>query len=519
MSIRPRRAGREAGPRPEARAAARAAGFSAPGPGVGDARLTEAIRGLLVRFPELSARGPAPSWLLPALLLLAFVVGFGAVLEPFATLGTAGLVLVAPFLGVTALRMAGAIEVLRHPSRRPLAAPRAPVMSARLPSYAVLVPLYDEPEVLPGLVSGLAAIDYPTDRLDIVLVLEARDRATRAAAERMALPAHMRIVLVPTGGPRTKPKALNYALAFVASEMVVVFDAEDRPERDQLRRVAAAFEGAGRDLACVQARLNVYNPAASFFTRQFALEYSALFDGFLPALERLGLPIPLGGTSNHLRLSVLREIGAWDPYNVTEDADLGIRLARMGYRTATVDSTTWEEAPTTFRIWLGQRTRWLKGWIQTFLVHMRQPGRLLDDLGPWQCLGVMLVMGGVLLSVLVYPLAAAALAAAWAMGFVRHWEAGSLGLVASLTLGAGILAPMLAAALAALRRRRAWLIAALPLMPIYWLLISVAGYRAMIELARRPFHWEKTRHGLASSRNGRRLPPPRKPQRRAGASR
>ena len=238
----------------------------------------------------------------------------------------------------------------------------------------------------------------------------------------------------------------------------------------------------------------------------------------LPALERLGLPIPLGGTSNHFRLAVLRKVGAWDPYNVTEDADLGIRLARMGYRTTTIASTTWEEAPTEGRIWLGQRTRWLKGWVQTWLVHMRQPGRLWAEVGTWQFLGLQLVMGGVLLSVLVHPVAVLALAMTWVLGgFDGVGLAGPgawLWLVALGNLVVGIAAPMLAAALAVVRRRRAWLLPAVLWMPVYWLVISVAGYRALIDLARRPFHWEKTRHGLGGPVAGRRnLPPPRKPRR------
>jgi cellulose synthase/poly-beta-1,6-N-acetylglucosamine synthase-like glycosyltransferase len=229
-----------------------------------------------------------------------FVLSFAVVLEPLGAWGGFGALLLAPLAGNTLLRFMAAVEVVRRPSiRRKLKRPRTP--DYRLPRYTVLVPMYDEPEVLPTLVYSLAALDYPSDRLDIVLVLEARDTATRSAAARLRLPRSMRILVVPTGGPQTKPKALNYALASARSDLVVVFDAEDRPEPDQLRIAAHAFSRGGPRLACVQARLNVYNPADSFWTRQFALEYSALFDGLLPALDRLRLPIPLGGTSNHFR--------------------------------------------------------------------------------------------------------------------------------------------------------------------------------------------------------------------------
>lgn len=245
-----------------------------------------------------------------------------------------------------------------------------------------------------------------------------------------------------------------------------------------------------------------------------------MFDGLLPALERLRLPIPLGGTSNHFRLDILRAVGAWDPYNVTEDADLGIRLARMGYRTGTIASTTWEEAPNRRKVWLGQRTRWLKGWMQTWLVHMRHPWRLLMEVGPWQFLGLQVVMGGVLLSVLVFPVAGVAVVLTWvAGGFSRlgsePFEAW-IWAIALANLVLGTAAPMVAAALAVFRRGRFRLLASVPWMPIYWLLISVAGYRALLDLVRRPFYWEKTRHGLGGGkgiRQQRALPPPLKPTR------
>jgi cellulose synthase/poly-beta-1,6-N-acetylglucosamine synthase-like glycosyltransferase len=185
------------------------------------------------------------------------------------------------------------------------------------------------------------------------------------------LDAHMQVLVVPEGAPRTKPRATQYALQFARGEYVVVYDAEDAPEPDQLRRALAALRAGGERLGCLQAQLNIYNSDATWFTRQFTVEYTALFDCILPTLERLRLPVPLGGTSNHFPRAVLDAVGGWDPYNVTEDADLGIRLARAGWHVGVLNSTTWEEAPPTFRIWKGQRTRWLKGWMQ--------PHRLVDD--------------------------------------------------------------------------------------------------------------------------------------------
>ncbi len=287
------------------------------------------------------------------------------------------------------------------PTRRGPEAPQIP--DRLLATYAVLVPLYDEPEVAADLIAVLSALDYPLSKLDIVLIVEADDAATQAALDAIAMPPHMRLLVVPEGSPRTKPRALCYALATVTADYVVVFDAKDRPEADQLRRAQALFAMQGRKLACVQARLNIYNARQSLVARQFAIEYSALFDTLLPTLSRLGWPVPLGGTSNHFPRAALIACGSWDPFNVTEDADVGIRLARLGYATAILESTTWEEAPVEPRQWLGQRTRWLKGWMRTYMVHMRRPWRTLRELGAWQWIGFQLHFGGLIASALLHP--------------------------------------------------------------------------------------------------------------------
>jgi cellulose synthase/poly-beta-1,6-N-acetylglucosamine synthase-like glycosyltransferase len=270
------------------------------------------------------------------------------------------------------------------------------------------------------------------------------------------------------------------------------------PEPDQLRRALAAFGTAEADLACVQAQLNTYNAQASWLTRQFTLEYSALFDAILPALARIGLPLPLGGTSNHFPRHVLEQAGGWDPHNVTEDADLGIRIARRGGEIAVVGSTTWEEAPPTFAIWKRQRTRWLKGWMLTYLVHMRRPRRLLRELGLKRFLGFQVLMGGLILSTLVHPLFYLMLGLTLSHGTfmdlpTSDFERVLLG-VAAFNLGAGYLSAMALAALAVCRRRRFALVFDVVGMPLYWLLISFAAYRALWQVLRDPYLWEKTPH-------------------------
>lgn len=461
-------------------------------------RLKAATFELAHHWPELSARYPLWPWQVFALVCgIGLAVG-GFVVAPGPTVAVVTSLLTITFIGVVLVRMVALVEVVRP---RPEVARHVRLPDALLPTYSVLVPMYDEAAVLPRLIAGLAALDYPADKLDLILVLEEADRATRSALAVLVLPRHMRVIMVPNGQPRTKPKATNYALPFATGDFVVVFDAEDRPEPDQLRRAAAAFAVADATLACVQARLNIYNPHDSWLSRQFTVEYSALFDAVLPALARLNLPVPLGGTSNHFPRQLLQRIGAWDPFNVTEDADLGVRLARLGLRTEVLESTTWEEAPVTFAQWLPQRTRWLKGWFQTYLVHTRRPLLLMRQLGLWRGIGFHLFLGGLLLSTLVHPLFYVLLG--WNLlvgdGFAVPELFGGLWLwlISGGTLVLGYFSAITVGVVASARRGHGLIGSALA-MPLCWLLISFAAYRALWQLWRTPFLWEKTAHGRGS---------------------
>ena len=461
-----------------------------------DRHLAWAILGHWLRDPDLSARSPPRLWQIGALsLTLGGLIGLAVASTEVAHLFLATLLSV-PFLCVVLLRLAAVREVLLRSDAASAAV--SAVASETLPLYSILVPLYREAAVLPRLIRALGALDYPDERLDILLVLEAADTATVRAVSSIRLPNHFRVLVVPDSQPRTKPKALNYALGQARGELLVVYDAEDVPEPDQLRLAASAFAAAGPELVCLQARLNVDDARRSLVSRQFALEYTALFDALLPALERLGLPLPLGGTSNHFRTAALRAAGAWDPFNVTEDADLGIRLARLGYTIGTLPSTTWEESPPDLGNWWRQRTRWLKGWMQTYLVHTRRPLRLYRELGAWRHLGLHVLMGAMLLSVLAYPFGLALLGLAiWNGRFLadpasdlERW----LWWTSAANVGLGFATAMLLAALAARRRGWRWLAPWTLAMPLYWLFISAAGYRALWQLARQPYLWEKTRH-------------------------
>ena len=250
----------------------------------------------------------------------------------------------------------------------------------------------------------MANLDYPPAKLDIKIVLEEVDTSTIEAATKLAFPGNVDLIVVPDRQPRTKPKALNYALQFATGDLAVIYDAEDRPEPDQLRKAATRFQFASPDVACLQARLDYFNPHENWLSRQFTIEYATLFRGLLPLLSRFGLPLPLGGTSNHFRIGVLRDLGAWDPFNVTEDADLGMRLHRAGYLVETLDSTTYEEACCQSVPWIKQRTRWLKGWMQTFGVHMRAPVSTLRETGLTGFLAFHAYFAGIIVSSLAHPL-------------------------------------------------------------------------------------------------------------------
>lgn len=348
--------------------------------------------------PARSAGALRPARMLLALAgVVALAGGLSWMVWPEATVLGAQAVLSVVFLSWVALRLAGCCFNALEDEPEPRFEDR------HLPVYTLLVPLYREAASVPRLLAAMRTLDYPPEKLDIKLVVEADDAETRAAIAAVGLPAYMEEVAVPNIGPRTKPKALNMALAFARGAYVAVFDAEDQPEPDQLKRALAAFRRGGPRVACVQARLCADNGAERWISGHFGAEYAGQFDVLLPVLSALKLPILLGGTSNHFRRDVLEDLGGWDPFNVTEDADLGIRLARAGWRTEVIASTTFEEAPVTLRAWLGQRTRWLKGWAQTLLVHGRHPRALVRDLGWPGTAAMMALTAGPFASALLHP--------------------------------------------------------------------------------------------------------------------
>lgn len=400
------------------------------------------------------------------------------------------------FLGAACVQLGACFAGQEQRLAQPAAADRD------LPDYSVLVPLYRETAVVNQLVTALEQIDYPGEKLQVIIVVEQQDLETQRALTTLKLPAHITVFVAPPGEPRTKPRALNAAMPFVTGEFVVVYDAEDRPDPLQLRKAVEIFRRSARNVACLQARLSIDNTADSILTRLFTIEYAALFDITKAGTARLGLPVPLGGTSNHFRTDILRELGLWDAWNVTEDADLGLRLARHGYRVEDLDSTTEEEAPAALDAWMAQRTRWLKGWMQTVVTHSRHPVATWRGMGTGNFLAAVSVSAGVVVGAMFAPLfQIMAVVRALSPGFLEGHtplEAIADGLVVVLGI-AGLLTVYVPAFLALYRKRLWSLMPWLPLLPAYHLLVSAASWRAAYELATAPHRWNKTRHGLARS--------------------
>ncbi|HKQ95456.1 MAG TPA: glycosyltransferase [Aestuariivirgaceae bacterium] len=449
---------------------------------------------LALRDPDFSARTPSRPWIRCVVGALG-VAALGTALMPAgAVLGAVSLAFGAIFLCVVAVKLLAVVPQRPGPARR-----RQHLSLQDLPVYSVLVPLFRETEVADQLVDGLLGLDYPREKLDIKIILEAEDAATIAHFRAMRLPPCFEVIIVPQGSPQTKPRALNYALYFARGELVTIFDAEDIPHPSQLRLAAETFAAGPPRLACLQARLAFYRPGHNWLTRQFAIEYAALFDLLLPALGRNRLPLMLGGTSNHFRAEVLRKIGAWDPFNVTEDADLGLRLARLGFEVDVIDSATDEEPNGRLPSWFRQRARWIKGWMQTAIVHLASPARLYSELGPERFFVVLALFASMVVSSFVHPLFLALTLWSIFRGTVLTGGPAigtsllvGLGL-AVFTLGYGV--SLLAGLMGIRARGLKGFAGSLLTMPAYWLLISAAAFLALWQFFRNRFHWNKTEHG------------------------
>ncbi|PIR34453.1 MAG: glycosyltransferase [Alphaproteobacteria bacterium CG11_big_fil_rev_8_21_14_0_20_44_7] len=371
------------------------------------------------------------------------------------------------------------------------------------PIYTVLVPLYMEKETLPKLIEAIKNLDYPKSKLDVKLVIESDDMMTLSAIKELKPPSYFEIIKVPYSLPRTKPKACNYALRFAKGEIITIFDAEDIPHPNQLKAVLTKFAENDESLVCVQARLNYYNYNDNQLTRWFALEYTTWFDIVMNGFEKLKLPIPLGGTSNHIKADILHKIGGWDAFNVTEDADLGMRIAQLGLHSATVNSITMEEAPNTINAWVKQRTRWIKGFMQTYIVHMRKPFSLLKKTGLRGFMAFQFFVGAPPLIYITSPilLLSSVILTFGETPVVQIPEWLFIFAIYNLIFGAAshIIFCMIASLKAQKDSQKLFprpLIFSCLTFPLYSIFHIFASFRSLQQLIRNPHYWEKTQHGL-----------------------
>jgi glycosyltransferase XagB len=443
-----------------------------------------------------------PRTILALLLLVSTVVGlvitFPYYAPPVLTLIGAFLYLISTIdRNMLMLKGIGSSSMVSISDEDALAVP-----DDELPVYTVLLPVYQEPEIVLNLLEGVGRIDYPRDKLEILVLVEEDDLDTQFALHGMPI-SGVRVVIVPHSLPKTKPKACNYgmSLAGLRGEMITIYDAEDIPDPLQLRRAVVAFRRAPDDVGCLQARLAYFNESQNLLTRWFSMEYDQWFGAVLPAIEQTRCVVPLGGTSNHMPVQVWRHIGGWDEHNVTEDADLGVRLARHGYRTLILDSLTLEEANSDLINWIRQRSRWYKGYLQTMIVHLRRPERLRREIGLKATLRLVNMTGAIplvnasnliLWSTMLLWIVARPQTVTLMFPPVTYYLCLILFLIAApLSMFVGLITVI------ALGKPQLWWAALLA--PGYWVLQSIAAFKALYQLFFRPFYWEKTVHGLSMS--------------------
>jgi glycosyltransferase XagB len=369
-----------------------------------------------------------------------------------------------------------------------------------LPTYTIQLPVYKESEVVTKLVGNIKNLDYPKHLLDVKLLIEEDDDVTLNALRDLDIPGVFEPLIIPHHQPKTKPKACNYGLYYTQAELLTIYDAEDIPDSDQLKKAVALFAKLPEEFVIIQCCLNYFNRGENALTRMFTMEYSGWFDYMLPGLDMLKVPIPLGGTSNHFKYKTLMELGGWDPFNVTEDADLGIRTYARGYKVGVLDSTTYEEANKAPGNWIRQRSRWIKGYMQTWLVHMRHPVELIRTIGWKGFFGFQLFIGGTFMTFLLYPI----LLFLFLIYLIFSPSFYSL-FFPDFVMGISIINLLLGNALiiyvnmmAVFKRNYFDLIFFALFNPIYWLLHSISAYKGLWQLITRPFYWEKTTHGLTS---------------------
>ncbi|WP_376874397.1 glycosyltransferase [Albirhodobacter sp. R86504] len=456
-------------------------------------RQTSLIRKAETRVkPSESCRTRDEKRLSRIMIGIVAVIILGLAYTPVGMLGALVAWMLLSMVVCTALKVAAFITNATHPD-----AVDTEANLIRLPIVSIMVPLFKERDIASKLLVRLSRLNYPRELLDIMIVVEQSDEVTIQTIEQTTLPRWIRVVKVPNGPIKTKPRALNYALNFCRGSLIGVYDAEDAPDPDQIHTVVRRFSQRGPDLACVQGILDYYNPRTNWLARCFTIEYASWFRAMLPGVAKMGLVVPLGGTTLFFRREAIERLGGWDAHNVTEDADLGVRLARYGYRTALVQTVTHEEANCRALPWVKQRSRWLKGYAITWGVHMRDPVALWRDLGAWRWFGFQIQFFGTLSQYLLIPL----LWSFWLIPFgIWHPVSAYLPKLWVIAMGSSFVLVEIVNLCVSL-----WAVRAPQhrhLMPwtftlnLYFPLGALAGWKAIYEAIVAPYYWDKTTHGI-----------------------
>jgi glycosyltransferase XagB len=462
-------------------------------------RLEASTSGLADRVPLVSARSLFSKGQRNVIIGFFVAIAIGLIVSVRYTVTAIVAVLTLSYLLAVVYRVVLFIRSSRNDATEKVSDEEALSVPERdLPYYTVMVAAYHESVVIPKLIEHVSQFDYPLDRLEVFILIEEDDEETLEALAQIDAGPQFSLVLIPAGDPRTKPKALNYGLTLARGEIIAVFDVEDTPDILQLRRAAVALRRFGPEVACIQAKLSYGNAEQNFITRSFTIEYAMWFSFFLPGLVSVDAPIPLGGTSNHFRRAALRALGGWDPFNVTEDCDLGVRMFREGYKTKILESITLEEANSDFVNWVKQRSRWYKGYLQTFLIHLRSPADLSREMGKKGVFHLSVFVGATPLLAVLNPFFWA-LTVVWFIAhpaFLLEIFPAPIYYVGLFLWSFGNFLLWYLTVLVARHQQRDGLFLAGILVPLYWVMMSVAAVKALLQLVITPSFWEKTVHGL-----------------------